>query len=508
MQNLLKKFKVEYLFIGILLVGSCFLRFYDLGYYDYIGDEHKAFIEIPTGQNLLQFFMSQRKGPMQFLVSYIPYFFTHDFRNELAERIPFSIISVLAVLSFYFLTKKLTKNSTAGFFSAFLLMVNGFIAGFGRIAQYQNLNLLFNFLSLYFYADLLFNNKKLIRSTLMGTFFFCLSLLSHWDAVFIMPLIIYIFFKFLTDSRFEKKYKIRIILLNFVLGCLLILPFLLPYVFSQTNSSDNMRYLSRRMGFGESDRNLYKLYIDLYNPFLTFWFLAASLVLSLIFIKKLWIYHVWFLIVFIIFDLFFRKPGTHIYNFVIPVLILSGAFFAYLIDYFPKILKYLVISLLGLCLIFFYFQTYMVFIDHSEEYPWSQKEIVNLTYTPKKVYGKPQKPPFKILYLKTPKYTIEQKLPLFGFPHSRKWNEINDFINKKVEENPICNGYVTNEDKTVSEWYIDANYELDGCFYVIGVRRPVNFVEDWNVTNIGSKTEIHSIEVNGNKVVKIFISGN
>ena len=216
MKKIKELFKTEYLFILIFLVGSCYLRFKDLGYSDYIGDEHKAFLEVPEGQSTWDFFMSQRKGPMQFLVSHIPYSITGDFRNELAQRLPFSIISVLSVLIFYSLVKKLTKGDLIAFISTFLFMVNGFIVGFGRIAQYQNLNLLFSFLALYFYIDLIENKEELVKSSLLGTLFWCFSILSHWDAVFILPVVVIIFIKYLVRKDLEVASKIKIVIFNLV----------------------------------------------------------------------------------------------------------------------------------------------------------------------------------------------------------------------------------------------------------------------------------------------------
>ena len=35
-----------------------------------------------------------------------------------------------------------------------------------------------------------------LKSSLLGTFFWCLSVLSHWDAVFILPVVVIIFFKY------------------------------------------------------------------------------------------------------------------------------------------------------------------------------------------------------------------------------------------------------------------------------------------------------------------------
>ncbi|MDC0449087.1 glycosyltransferase family 39 protein [bacterium] len=494
----LKKLRIEHLLIVFLLVLTATLRFVNLGYSDYIGDEHKAFFQPIPGQTTWNFIMSRRKGPMQFLVSAIPYQFTHDYRNELAQRIPFAAISVSAVIVFYFLVKKMTQNKLVAFVSAFLLSVNGFMVGFGRIAQYQNLNLLFSFLALFFYFDLLNDSKKEthLKSSRLGTLFYSLSVLSHWDAIFILPVVIYIFI---------KRKDLELAQSNFRFGCLLLVPFLVPYTFYQLISPANSAYFGRRIELGHSNLVRYKLLIDLYNPYLTFWFLSVVGIIGAFRFKKNLPIFLWFLFGFLGFELFVRKPGTHIYNFVIPAIILA----ALGVDLLLKI-KYLrTLAAVGLVFLlpYFYWQSCMVFLDHSKEYPWEQKRIFELRELGiteqkrlrRKLYGDAYIKIYNFLRTETPKHTLGQKLPLFGFPHYRAWNEINEYIGGDV-------GYVTNEVKTISEWYMDVPYRLEGTFYVVGVRKPLSFVNDWKVTNIGNKEKVHEIyNETGDIIVRIYL---
>lgn len=478
-----KKFlRPELFLVLLLLVLSAFLRFKNLGYSDYIGDEHKAFIELDRGQSFYDFFISRRKGPMQFLVAYIPYLFTHNYRNELAERIPFTIISVGAVLVFYLLVKKLTKDTTTAFFAAFFFMVNGFIVGFSRIAQYQNLNLFFSFLSLYFYSDLLDKKNHLFRRTLLGTLFWCLSFFSHWDAIFILPLVVWLFVKFFLNKSFSKEYKIRVVIYNFVLGCLILLPFMIPYSFHQKSSDKNLDYLFRRLGVGYSNNDTYRILIELYNPFVTFWLLLILGLIGVMVYDKSYMFTLWFLFSYGVFEAFVRKPGTHIYNFLIPVFILCGVALSLLLKKARIFLKCLLILLLLVVCGFLYYQSWFIFIDHEREYPWEQKQV--LTINLKCEVG--DRLCYRIqtyVIWKSTKYCYDctgQKLPLFGFPHKRYWNDIDSFINEQNTINGENLGYSTNEDKTVSEWYVDVPYKTAGDFYFVGVRKPGNFVEDMN----------------------------
>ncbi|MFZ2663983.1 MAG: hypothetical protein WAX66_01340, partial [Patescibacteria group bacterium] len=434
---------------------------------------------------------------------------THDYRNELAERIPFSIISVMSVIVFYFMVKKLTKSWVSAFIASLIYLSNGFIVGFGRIAQYQNLNLLFSFLAVYFYSNLLDKKKHLIKFTLVGTLFWCLSFLSHWDAIFILPIVLWIFIKFFFDKSFSNGYKIRILVYNFLLGCLVLLPFMIPYSMHQRYSDENLGYLFRRLGIGYSNNHLYKMYIDLYSPFVSLWFLIICGMLGVLFLKRSYMFTLWFLFGYGIFELFVRKPGTHVYNFLIPVFILCGIGIEYLVRIMPKVLKVFVLLLAMVSISFLYYQSYMLFVDHSKEYPWEQEMVLNINLKcsqKDKICNKVK--PYATLLTKKYYYDYEgQKLPLFGFPHKRFWNEVNDFIQEQNKINSEKLGYSSNEDKTVGEWYINGGYKTSGEFYFVGIRKPGNFVEEMSPPYSGSKILVKEFKsesgVNQTKIFRV-----
>jgi len=492
----------------VLMLLAIPLRFNNLGYSDYIGDEHKAFVKLAPNQTYVNFFLTRRKGPTQFLVSLLPYLITHDYRNELAQRVPFALISTVSVVVFYGLILKVTKNRTISFLSAFLFTVNGFTVGFGRIAQYQSLNIFFSFLALYFYVDLLNRKKNALKSSLIGTVCFSLSVLSHWDAVFILPVVIYIFIKYLCDKTIKKEYKTCVLKNNIFLGCILLLPFLLPYTYYQSRNVDNKMYFFRRIEFGNLNYKRYKLLIDLYNPFVTFWFFITTALIGLFKIRQNHLFLIWFLFNYGVFEFFVRKPGTHIYNFIIPILVISSYGLFFLIKAFPKYFKLIPVALICVLCGYLYYQSYVIFVDHSREYPWQQKELLSFNIWVKKDKRKTRheikKMRKEVFNLTTPKYNINQKLPLFGFPHYRGWNEINDYLNFQNIKNNEKYGYITNEVKTKSEWYMDAKYKSDDGFYAIGIKRPLSFVNDWGFTPIGKKKLVEEFSIGDETKVRIY----
>ncbi len=469
------------IFVAILIVLMFSpLRLIHLGYSEFQDDEKKAFIRNVKQENLYDFFLEQRKGPIQFFVSHIPYSITKDFRNEFAQRLPFSIINISAVLVLYLLMESLTKNKLAAFFGAGLFAVNGFTVGFSRIAQYQNLNMFFSFLAINFYLKILDDDKNIIRNSFIGTFFYCLSLYSHWDAIFYFIPAVFIFVKFLFRKDLSSKYKVTVLFGNLIFSAALLLPFMIPYVKHHFASSDSTEYFSRRVGFSDYSLERHRFIFELYNPFYT---LAAYLVVisvSILFIKKSWIYIIWFIVNFLTIRYFMTKPGTHIYNYLIPIYFLSALVFAELYNRKIKILTSLLLFLFTGAIAAFYYQSFVIFVDHKKEYPWDSKLVFNKA---------------TVAY-------YEKEVLTFGFPHFRNWKEINEFV---LKDGPEC-GYLSNEGKEISQIYMDIKAgKTSGCYYIVVVKRPFISTRDGvSYAQAKSKYKIMDYKKEGETLTKIY----
>lgn len=488
----IKNHKILTIYLLLFLLAG-FLRFLNLGYSEYHTDEFKALVlaRKHKKESIQKILLEQRKGPMQFLVGYATYFVSKDYRNELVHRIPFAFFSVFSVLLFFRFVYKYTDSLACAFFSSFYFLTNGFIAGFGRIVQYQNLNLLFNFLSLNFYLAFYKNDNSLkqdIFYSILGTFFFALSIFSHWDAVFIVPILVV-----LSIKKYFKRPKVLV--LNVVFFVLLLIPFFVPYFKAQTKNTGNQDYFLGRI-FGERGSNIdlyYNLFL-LYNPYVTLPLLIFTALFSLKHIKRYFHLFLWFVVVFLLFEFFIKNPGTHIYNFLIPLFIISGigtfAFIEFLNKKFLRRFAFFVRALLFLCFIFIYFQTFFLFVHHNPEYPFYTKKLLFLKY--------------RSIQDITPPYMNGFYIPLFGFPHNRNWKQINEFINTQNIKNGENLKYITNEDKAFIQNYMDASYGIGGSYYAIGVKKPFNFVLDNRFSNIPNKKLIHTIERNGEVIVRIY----
>jgi hypothetical protein len=511
----IKKHWVEIFILTLLVVLSFYLRFKHLGYSEYIPDEVAVLMPLKeNGYYTSAFLLEQRKGPIQYLVSHIPYLLTLDILNEFVMRIPFALSSILAIVFFYKLVKEITNNKWIGFFSALLLTVNGFIVAFGRIVQYQSLNMLFSFIALYLFAK---------HRPVWGTVFLGLSLLSHWDVVYVLPVIAVLLIK--------HKAKFGVLVKSSLVGLVVVLPFLLPYGLNYIKDSSNQEYFASRAGvdnFSEIDFqdkvSDYLFRSELYNPFLLTSFILGAAVLSLLSPKRSWIFYLWFGFSLLFFIFFIRKPGTHVYNMFIPLSVLAGIGIyncfelifkiGSLAGKFSKHLRIGFSTLVAVPLVcvygFLVYQTNAVFIDHSIEYPWQQEHLS---------FGKAEHlEKFPWLAKIYPAYGLELETKsydhtnltnnIIGFPLYRNWEEANRFLLEENSKNAHSLGYITNETRSIAAFYMDLPYEYDlgSSYYAIGVKRPLSFVKDYKFSQIKGKSTIHKVaDAIGDTVIRIYL---
>ena len=168
----IKKNKFE--FISLLLIGvvSIFLRFTDLGFHHYYGDEVKTLF-LRKDKSAFDFLMEQRKGPIQFLIVWVTEKLSGGF-DEFYIRIPFAVFGVLLVYIFYYFVRvTLNYNRNISLFSTILVALNGIYIAFSRTAQYQMVYLVFGFLSLILFKKFLDESAKFKRIIFfsLATFF-------------------------------------------------------------------------------------------------------------------------------------------------------------------------------------------------------------------------------------------------------------------------------------------------------------------------------------------------
>ncbi len=170
-----------------LLALAVYLRFANLGYSEFQGDEvtlvHLA-AEAIEGHDQALFY--HKKGPAEILV-FMPAYALTGRLNEPAGRLPFSLANLFGVLGIYALGRRYFGRRAA-WWAALLIAINGFYVAFGRIMQYQSLIFFFGTLAVWSalrFAQELRGTDGRSRVWLWSCAAFCsLGLLAHSDGAF------------------------------------------------------------------------------------------------------------------------------------------------------------------------------------------------------------------------------------------------------------------------------------------------------------------------------------
>ena len=482
----------DVLYTLILFVTACALRLVNLGYSDYQGDEIKALFLPDSGQTLSSFLLDQRKGPVQFIVTFIIKFINPTYSNELITRLPFAIAGIFAVLVFYKLLKMHTDEDTA-FFASFFLSTNGFLIAFSRIVQYQSFVILFMLLTLYFFSLAAKTEQWKTKGIYLGFICWTVSILSHYDGIFIFPFAFYLLFQTFKGRSSSRK----TLVLALTLFITLIAVFYIPFILSL--SQNTLEYWQNRLsGGGEkisSSRYLFTVYHPIYT--IHIYTLLASLGLLSMLAQKLkkrsffdaaMFILIWFIVPAIFLELAVNIPGTHIFTYLIPLSFFIGYGVKTIKDCIFWFIKHNIANVLAYIGIFIVFaflflQAYAVFVDHTNEYPWEEE---------------------KFLIWEFPKPTPIFHLSMFGFPYYRNWEGIRDIVLASSN-----NGYYsTNERESITRYYISLSKSSEKAGYYILIRNPQSFNEV--VTNIRVRTWIENnlpvftISKNEKNIVEIY----
>ena len=465
--DLLKKY---WALILILLLSS-FVRFYNLSFSHFYGDETKTLYldkTIPASQ----FLMDQRKGPVQFLIVW----FTEKVfggYDEFYTRLPFAICGISAILAFYLLVEKLFDKKAALLASA-LFAVSGFNIAFSRTAQYQSVLMLFGFLFLYFFYTSLLNSN--LKKLLISALFFGLALLTHYDAIFfgIFAVVLYL------SSYKSVGFKFKDLFIYFVLPIILITGiFYIPYLTSGMFSENTFNYLQRRFSGKDYSVNSSFYTFEIYNPFLPYLLILLFSSFAAVFSSDHKVKSIlfWFFAAFMFFEFFVLNPGTHILNYYIPLYILAGYFIS----------KYKLSAFAVPFILISFFVNTLIFTNISKsEYPWVSSKIGPLTLK---------------------QANKNYNLFLYGFSYNRGWDQIRDYF-ATLEG---VRGVYTNDNDIIAKHYLRKfDYTIPGSnflpqyyIYVYKNQEILNHKPEFG-ESIMNYTELRSFYVNGEKTATVY----
>jgi hypothetical protein len=417
--------------LGLLILATLWLRIANLGYSDFQGDEIKALCRLAPGQGLGDFLLGQRKGPLQFLVTCTTRLIDPDFSSELIVRLPFSIAGILAVYFFYKLVR-LHFGEKPGIYAALLMAVNGLFVAFSRIAQYQSFTVLLTVLTLYCISLALIDEKWRFRGLYLGAMCAALCLLAHFDGGFVLPPAAYLIFLWLRkESAHIKSWKLwKHMIVAGGIFALLVGAFYLPYALKL--SDYQLGYWEERISGASSDTlGLFKLY----NPTIVIFIYLILIILSLVQFRrqeKFILLLIWFLPPLIFMEMVMTDPRTHFYTYLIPLAIFGGlglsTFENLLKGWSNKFGASIGNGISLLLFVFLALLSHTLFIDHPPEYPWQTKSFLIWKLQPQAYEG------------------------MMGFPYSRHWREIGDFLHDLQGNNPSW--YISNEKVAIAGFYL------------------------------------------------------
>jgi hypothetical protein len=420
--------KKEIIFLVILVLSASFLRFTQLGYSHFYGDETKALYlnkSIPAAD----YFFEQRKGPMQFVITWVVEKAIGGY-SELWMRLPFAIAGLLSVGIFYLLVRRIFNWQIVAL-SSFLFAFGGFNIAFSRTVQYQAFLVLFGLIAVWLFWEGLECKKENLRKGLFIASALALtgSFYSHYDAIFFLVPIAYL----LVEKIRESSSQLKPLFIYFVIPFIASLGvFYLPYILSDYFSNNTVEYITRRFTGASFIQNNSFYTFRVYNPTLLF---TLVLLPSLMVFFETWSVKVkalflWFFVPFVSFQFVISNPGTHIHNYFIPIYILSGFGLWSVYEKFNPIIKKLYIGVVSFVFLLLFIVASLVYIPFlNQGYPWTDSEhrLIKLQQADKSYH-----------------------LYLYGFPYYRGWDDVTRYFNLKSE---ITSVY-TNDNDTIAHYYL------------------------------------------------------
>jgi len=514
----------ENILIILVTVVAFVLRFTNLGYSDFQGDEIKALFLPPNNTAFFEYIMDQRKGPVQFIITFLLKFLNPQYNSQLMLRFPFALAGFFAVVLFYKFVK-IHFGKKIALFSTIFFATNGFMVAFSRIVQYQSFVIFFMVASLYYFSLAGKSEEFKIKGIYYGFITWAFSLLSHYDGIFIFPFVIYLIFVWLKRSDILKKQKIISLSLSVVIFLVLLLSFYIPFLFSISDSTKQY-WMGRITGEVSSKISsstyLFMVYQPIYavHIYKILFFLGSMFIFLGLFSKrilkiknipeyftslfthttelmnivqnekiKIYALGLWIGIGVLFFEKFVYISGTHIYTYLIPCFILLAIGFVALESAVFKIFELPLVrmfNIMGLFILFAFLavQSYAVFVDSYKEYPWEDEDFLLWRFNePDRKYH----------------------LSLFGFPYYRSWEEIGKF----VKSHPEIDAYSTNEGTSISRHYVDLEKDSDKAGFYIFVKNPQSYTED--ISNdkvnywINKYDPQFSLTRNGRDMVRVYM---
>jgi hypothetical protein len=212
----------------LLLVGG-YLRFANLGYAEFHGDEARGALRAAALlQGHEEVLFLHKKGPTEIVLPALLLALTGGL-TEAVARLPLALANLAALCAIWALGWRL-RGPLAGWLAAFLLAFDGYLIAFSRFLQYQSVVLLTSILVVLILVCLWQAPKALGRYLTLAALLWATGLLSHYDAVTTAVPVVVVFVALLWQRRVPWRTLVRATIPAVLLGGGLLALFYLPYL--------------------------------------------------------------------------------------------------------------------------------------------------------------------------------------------------------------------------------------------------------------------------------------
>ena len=167
--------------ISLALVAG-FLRFNQLGYSEFQGDETRVMLRTAeTIQGLEDTLYIHKKGPAEILLPAAAYSLLNRI-NEVSARLPFTILNMVGIFAIFLLGWRMFGAIT-GWSAAMILALDGYFVGFARIVQYQSMVFCLVVLTVLIFYRLVRSPRLLPNYLTLAAIFMAAAMLAHYEGV-------------------------------------------------------------------------------------------------------------------------------------------------------------------------------------------------------------------------------------------------------------------------------------------------------------------------------------
>ncbi len=231
----------------VLAIGGALLRFPNLGYAEYHGDEARAALRAAAViQGHEDVLLIHKKGPTEILLPTVIYSLSNHL-TETTSRLPFAIAGFVALFAIWLLGRRLF-GPLAGFIAAFLLMFDGYYIGFARIVQYQSVVILMTACVVLILHRLTLRPVALTRYLTLAALLLATGLYSHYEAALAILPALYFLGVLLYRHPTVRKQTIVATLIAGTLGIATLALFYVPFVLNPQFSATLTYLTERRIG--------------------------------------------------------------------------------------------------------------------------------------------------------------------------------------------------------------------------------------------------------------------